>query len=89
MSLNSSAEHERIDRDTTASNPRNRRNLDLSLVVGVVAISVFLVLFVIEFSRILAVTGRVDHVSPVGATHFPTHDQTRDLKSLPSDGPRF
>lgn len=50
---------------------RNRVRYNLSLIVGIVLITLFLVLFVLEFSKILELTGRVDHGSPVKAIEVP------------------
>jgi hypothetical protein len=55
------------DIDQEAVQPRHKRRtaFDVSLIVGIVLIVIFLGLFVFEFSRILTMTGKVDHTPPV------------------------
>ena len=48
---------------------RKRPKRDSPLIFGILAITVFLTLFLLEFSRILSVTGRVDHALPLEVIH--------------------
>jgi hypothetical protein len=45
-----------------------RRKLDLSLIIGVVLILLFISLFVLEFSRILSMAGKVEVVGRTRST---------------------
>jgi|GEM_PF-3674767 len=49
---------------------RKRTAFDWSLIFGIVLIALFVCLFVLEFSRILSLTGRVNHTT----TAMPVHE---------------
>ena len=74
MSANSASEQPSKDRSAAsdqrgaADDLRKRRTFNLSLVLGIVGIALFVALFVIEFSRILSATGRVNHTLPTKAS---------------------
>ncbi len=69
MSTNSLSERNMSSRGFSRELPafsqnNSIRSIDSLLVIGIVAIAIFLSLFVFEFSRILKLAGKVNHASP-------------------------
>ena len=50
-----------IEQHLLTAEAKKRSTFNVSLILGIVLIGVFLGLFVLEFSRILSLTGRVNH----------------------------
>lgn len=61
--MTSTTDVELISSKPTATKSRKRSAFDWSLIFGIVLIGLFLCLFVLEFSRILSLTGRVNHTT--------------------------
>jgi hypothetical protein len=53
-----------IDRKPSPMEVKKRSVIGSSLIVGIVLIALFLALFVLEFSRILTLTGKVNRTAP-------------------------
>lgn len=64
--MSSATDIEFADHDEE-SERRRRRVRDTTLVAGIVLIALFLGVFVLEFSQILSIAGKVEHVVPIDA----------------------
>lgn len=62
--MNSATDANLSKKETAVVEVKKRTAFDVSLILGIVAIGIFLGLFILEFSRILSFTGEVDHIPP-------------------------
>ncbi len=62
--MSSATDIDLVDQKPAAINPKKRSAYNSSLILGIALIVTFLGLFVIEFTRILTLTGRVNHAVP-------------------------
>ena len=65
MFMTSATDIELIDQKPSPIEVKKRSVINSSLILGIVLIALFLGLFVLEFSRILTLTGKVNHSVPV------------------------
>lgn len=62
--MTSATEINLIPQHSLPAEVQRRATFNKSLLLGIVLIAVFLGLFVLEFTRILSLTGKVDHAPP-------------------------
>lgn len=67
--MNSATNIESIKNKPEVRESKKRSTIDVSLFLGILLIAVFLGLFILEFSRILSLTGEVNHAPSTTRLH--------------------